>query len=30
MGYVDFSSAMSLTLEFVKGANVYPEIGMFF
>jgi hypothetical protein len=29
-GYVDFSSAMSLTLEFVKGATVYPEIGMFF
>lgn len=29
-GYVDFSSAMSMTLEFVKGASVYPEIGMFF
>lgn len=29
-GYVDFSSAMSLTLEFVKGESVYPEIGMFF
>jgi hypothetical protein len=29
-GYVDFSSAMSMTLEFVKGASIYPEIGMFF
>jgi hypothetical protein len=29
-GYVDFSSAMSLTLEFVKSASVYPEIGIFF
>lgn len=29
-GYVDFSSAISMTLEFVKGASLYPEIGMFF
>lgn len=29
-GYLDFSSSLALTLEFVKQKDIYPELGMFF